>query len=128
MSLGASIRPHLLFISTYTYNNYGAIAGKPFNPYINSGALMSAALILKLVRPDLKDMASKFDFVHNFFRDMAGGEHVGFNNSSFLAERNMADRNFSLAYFMRENGCFPQGTDINKVLEFYCQVRKNRST
>ena len=86
---------------------------------------MSAALILKLVRPDLKDMASKFDFVHNFFRDMAGGEHVGFNNSSFLAERNMADRNYSLAYFMRENGCFPHGTDINKVLEFYCQVRKN---
>ena len=66
--------------------------------------------------------ASKFDFVHNFFRDMAGGEHVGFNNSSFLAERNMADRNYSLAYFMRENGCFPPGTDINKVLEFYCQV------
>ena len=33
-----------------------AFAGKPFNPYINSGALMSAALILKLVRPDLKDM------------------------------------------------------------------------
>ena len=49
---------------------------------------------------------------------------MGFNNSSFLAERNMADRNYSLAYFMRENGCFPQGTDINKVLEFYCQVRK----
>jgi len=97
-------------------------SGKPFNPYINSGALMSAALILKLVRPDLKDMASKFDYVHEFFRDMAGDEHVGFNNSSFLAERNMADRNYSLAYFMRENGCFPKGTDINKVLEFYCQL------
>ena len=44
----------------------GAFAGKPFNPYINSGALMSAALILKLVRPDLKDMGG--DSIENTIR------------------------------------------------------------
>jgi glutaminase len=56
---------------------------------------------------------------------MAGGEDVGFDNSTFLKERNQADRNYSLAYYMRENGCFPEKTDIKQVLEFYCQVRKN---
>ena len=29
---------------------------------------MSAALILKLVRPDLEDLASKFEFVLNYFK------------------------------------------------------------
>ena len=53
---------------------------------------------------------------------MAGGEHLSFNNSVFLNERHMADRNYSLAYFMRENKCFPDGVDIKKVLDLYFQV------
>ena len=98
------------------YNN------KPHNPLVNSGAIMSAALILNLVRTDLKCMASKFEFVHDYIKDLAGGEHVGFNNSVFLSERNSADRNFALAYFMRENDCFPEGVDIKKALDFHFQL------
>ena len=37
-------------------------------------------------------------------------------------------RDFALAYFMRENGCFPPGTDIKKILEFYFQVNGDKST
>ncbi len=55
-------------------------------------------------------------------KEMAGGEHVSFNNSVFLAERRTADRNFALAYFMRENGCLPDGVDIKKALDFHFQV------
>ncbi len=98
------------------YNN------KPHNPLVNSGAIMSTALILSLVRDDLKDMATKYEFVHAQIEDMAGGEHLGFNNSVFLAERNSADRNFALAYFMRENNCFPEGIDIKKALDFHFQL------
>ena len=32
----------------------------------------------------------------------------GFQNSTFLSERDTADRNHALAYFMRESGCFPE--------------------
>ena len=32
------------------------------------------------------------------------------------------DRDFSLAYFMRENNCFPEGADIKKIIDFYFQV------
>ena len=54
---------------------------------------------------------------------MAGGEYLGFNNSIFLSERDSADRNNALAYFMRENHCFPPGDiKINDVLDFYFQV------
>lgn len=95
---------------------------KPFNPLINSGALLSAAILLKLVRPELDDLARKYEYVYNIFEKMAGGETLQFNNSVFLAEKSSVDRDFALAYFMRENGCFPPGTDIKKILEFYFQI------
>ena len=46
-----------------------------------------------------------------------------------LAFRDTADRNNALAYFMREQGCFPNGpnnagggVDIKNILDFYFQV------
>ena len=80
---------------------------KPHNPMVNSGAIMSAALLLHSVDPDLS-LSEKFEFVRNFFIEMAGGMDVGFQTSTFLSERDSADRNFALAYFMREKGCFPK--------------------
>ena len=57
---------------------------------------------------------------------MAGGEYLGFNNSIFLSERDSADRNSALGYFMRENMCYPPGEiNITNPLDFYFQVRKN---
>ena len=56
---------------------------------------------------------------------MAGGEFLGFNNSIYLSERDSADRNFSLAYFLRENDCFPPSSKANiaNILDLYFQVR-----
>jgi glutaminase len=39
------------------------LADKPHNPLINSGALLSASLILQLVKPELTDMAQKYDYL-----------------------------------------------------------------
>ena len=52
----------------------------------------------------------------------SGGEEIGFNNSVFLSERDTADRNFALAYFMKENKCFPKGFNLQECLDFYFQV------
>jgi len=102
--------------------------GQPHNPMINSGAIMSAALLLYMVKPELS-ISEKFEFVLSFFQRMAGGLSVGFNNSVFLSERESADRNHALAYFMREQGCFPKGPnnqggtiDIKNILDFYFQL------
>ena len=71
-------------------------------------------------------MSAKFDLVMGYFNKMAAGEKIGFNNSVFLSERDTADRNFALAYFMKENKCFPEGFNLQETLDFYFQVVKNQ--
>ena len=87
--------------------SFNVHTGQPHNPMVNSGAIMSAALLLYMVKPEMS-MSEKFEYVHGFFTRMAGGQHVGFKNSVFLSERDTADRNNALAYFMRESKCFPK--------------------
>jgi len=97
---------------------------QPHNPMVNSGAIMSASILLHLVKKEM-NMAQKYDYVFSFFKKMAGGEYLGFNNSIFLSERDTADRNLALAYFLRENSCFPPPSpDINipDILDFYFQT------
>ena len=91
--------------------------GRPHNPMINAGAIMSAALI----RPQ-DEMADRFDYVLQMWERLAGGARPTFSNSTYLSERRTADRNFALGYFMREHGAFPEGTDLLETLEFYFQM------
>jgi len=91
---------------------------------VNSGAIMSASILTHLVKNEM-NMAQKYDYVFEFFKRMAGGEYLGFNNSIFLSERDTADRNFALAYFLRENDCFPPPSpniNIPDILDFYFQT------
>ena len=112
------------FVLFVLMNYFLVFLDQPHNPMVNSGAIMSAAILLNLVKKEL-NIAKKFDFVLDFFKRMAGGEYLGFNNSIFLSERDSADRNFALAHFLRENDCFPSpSSDINisDLLDFYFQV------
>jgi len=90
--------------------------GRPHNPMINAGAIMSASLI----RPHA-GAADRFDHVARTWQRLAAGRRVGFSNSTYLSERDTADRNFALAYSMREAEAFPEGTDLRQTLEFYFQ-------
>ena len=61
---------------------------------------------------------------------LAGGERPRFDMSVYLSERQTADRNYALGYFMREKGAFPDGVDLHDVLEFYfqcCSIEVNAS-
>lgn len=88
-------------------------AGRPHNPMINAGAIMVCSLI-RGNRP----LADRFDHVLAYWRK-ACGQEIGFDNSVFLSERETADRNFALGYFMQEHRAFPEGTDLLETLEFY---------
>ncbi|XP_077991901.1 glutaminase kidney isoform, mitochondrial-like [Glandiceps talaboti] len=91
---------------------------KPHNPMINAGAILMSSII----KPDLS-AADRFDYMVNAYQRMAGGEFVGFSNATYLSERDTADRNFALAYYMRENKCFPPGSSsLQETLEFYFQL------
>ncbi|QQP54238.1 Glutaminase kidney isoform_ mitochondriallike [Caligus rogercresseyi] len=53
---------------------------------------------------------------------MAGGEYVGFNNVDYLAQRIGMDQQKAVAYFMRENKCFPEDVNLVKTLDFNAQA------
>jgi len=87
----------------------------PHNPCINSGAIMCASLVKR------KDaIADRFDYVMDKWDELSGRiAPIGFANSTYLSEAATADRNFCLAYMMKEKDAFPEGTDLVKTLEFY---------
>ena len=90
--------------------------GKPHNPMINAGAIMCASLI----RPS-DENAERFDHVLDVWGGTSGGRRPRFNNSIYQSERESADRNFALGYYMKEHRAFPEGTDLLKTLDFYFQ-------
>ena len=91
--------------------------GEPHNPMINAGAIMCSSMI----RPDL-DLGGRFDYVLDRWSALCGGRKARFNNAVYQSERNTADRNYALGYYMREHGSFPDDTDMLQTLEFYFQA------
>uniref|UniRef100_A0A0R3RYX8 glutaminase n=1 Tax=Elaeophora elaphi TaxID=1147741 RepID=A0A0R3RYX8_9BILA len=91
--------------------------GKPHNPLINAGAIVVTSL-LKMGHK----MADRYDFVLTQYKKLAGGGYIGFNNATFLSERDTADRNYALSYYMKENNCFPGTVSLRDELDFYFQL------
>ncbi len=90
--------------------------GRPHNPMINAGAIVCSSLIKSSASP-----AERFNYVNKAWTRLCGGNKPNFNNGVFLSEKQTADRNFALAYFMREHNAFPFGTNIQETLDFYFQ-------
>ncbi|CAD5218856.1 unnamed protein product [Bursaphelenchus okinawaensis] len=94
------------------------VCSKPHNPMVNAGAIICTTLI----RTGLC-MADRYDFIYNEYKKLAGGTYIGFDNATFLSERNTASRNFALAYFMKEKNCFPPGSsNLKQELDLYFQL------
>lgn len=93
---------------------------QPHNPMVNAGAIIVVSLLMNLSEVDMS-LSEKFDWVLNYFKRMSGGEFVSFNNAVFLSERENADRNYALAFYMRENKCFPEKINLRECLDFYFQ-------
>ena len=88
-------------------------SGLPHNPMINAGAIMVASQIGKGKEP-----SKRFNIIKSYYNKLAGEiEKTGFDNSVFLSEQHHADRNISLAYYMRENGAFKDKISPNEITE-----------
>ncbi|XP_064597078.1 glutaminase liver isoform, mitochondrial-like [Liolophura sinensis] len=92
-------------------------AKKPHNPMINSGAIVVCSLMGQGM-----SIADRFDSTASKLKRFTGGEYVGFSNATFLSERESADRNYALGYYLRENQCFPHGTNLMETMDFYFQL------
>ena len=93
--------------------------GLPHNPMINAGAIMVASQIGKKLEP-----GKRFNILKDCYSKLTGNNVVGFDNSIFLSEQHHADRNISLAYYMRENGAFNEQlspNEMNENLNLYFQ-------
>nr|CAI5866242.1 unnamed protein product [Callosobruchus analis] len=93
---------------------------KPHNPMINAGAIIICSLLKTIYKPEMSS-AEKFDFTLNYFERLAGGQDLGFNNAVFLSERECADRNYALGFYMREHKCFPENSKFRECMDFYFQ-------
>ncbi|KAF7991695.1 hypothetical protein HCN44_010496 [Aphidius gifuensis] len=93
---------------------------KPHNPMINAGAILVCSLLKSLIHPEMT-LAEKFDFTMEYFERLAGAENLGFNNAVFLSEREAADRNYALGFYMREHNCYPDKTNLREIMDFYFQ-------
>lgn len=101
--------------------------GLPHNPLINAGAIMVASLLHAEKEP-----AARFAAVQAFYERLAGHYRpIGFDNGVFLSEKHHADRNISLAYYMRENRAYdgyPTPSQLNDHLDLYYQCCAITST
>lgn len=94
--------------------------GLPHNPLINAGAIMVASLLHPADEP-----STRFNAVKDFYQQLSGHSGaIGFDNGVYLSEKHHADRNISLAYYMRENHAFdgyPTPSQLQDHLDLYYQ-------
>ncbi|XP_022711478.1 glutaminase liver isoform, mitochondrial-like isoform X2 [Varroa jacobsoni] len=94
---------------------------KPHNPMVNAGAIIIASTLLNLIEPEMR-ASEKFDWMCQYYRAISGGEYLSFNNAIFLSEREAADRNYAIGYYMKENKCFPEKVNLKDTMDFYFQL------
>lgn len=91
--------------------------GKPLNPLINAGGLV----ISSLLRTG-RTLDERFEAIMSEYRRLSGDGYVSFNNAVFLEEREVADHNYAIGYFLRQNKCFPAGVNLHETLDLYFQL------
>ncbi|KAG8193509.1 hypothetical protein JTE90_003721 [Oedothorax gibbosus] len=94
---------------------------KPHNPMVNAGAIVVCSLLLYIVEPEMR-VSEKFDWICQYYKALAGGEYLGFNNATFLSEREAADRNYAIGFYMKENKCYPEKASLKDIMDFYFQM------
>ncbi len=87
---------------------------KPFNPFINAGAITVASCI------DGKDSDEKFERFLQFIRKVCGNEEIALNEAVYLSEKSTGDRNRALAYYLKASGIL-EG-NVEECLDFYFKM------
>ena len=84
---------------------------KPFNPMVNSGAIVTTSLVYGNTQQE------KFERIVNFTKKITGNPNITYNEDVYLSEKRTGDRNRALAYFMKSNNIFTG--NVEEVLDLY---------
>ncbi len=85
--------------------------GIPRNPFINAGALVITDRLISIYpRPK--------EAILEFVRSLAGSDDIYYDSRVAASEREHADRNMSLAYFMKSFGNIHN--DVERLIDVYC--------
>ncbi len=85
--------------------------GIPRNPFINAGALVVTDRLMDLYeRPK--------EAILDFIRKLAGNDDIYYDKRVAISERQHADRNMALAYFMKSFGNIHN--DVESLIDVYC--------
>lgn len=87
------------------------VSGKPYNPMINAGAIVTTSLI------DGKNVDEKLDKILDFMRKVTNNNTIDVNESVYLSEKETGNRNRALAYFMKSTGVL--NGDVEETLDLY---------
>lgn len=85
--------------------------GKPFNPLINAGAIVISSLIAG------DTPQRKSERILRFVRDLAGDDRPALNENVYRSEAATANRNRSLAYFLKDNKVLDE--EVESTLDVY---------
>lgn len=85
--------------------------GIPRNPFINAGAIVVTDRLISLYpRPK--------EAILDFVRSIAGNADIYYDTRVAISERENADRNMALAYFMKSFGNIHN--DVEMLIDVYC--------
>lgn len=87
---------------------------KPFNPFINAGAITVADCI------EGSSSEEKFERFLSFVRKLCGDEEISLNEAVYLSEKATGDRNRALAYYLKASGIL-EG-NVEECLDFYFKM------
>jgi glutaminase len=100
---------------------------KPFNPFMDSGALQTAALIgeqhLHKNKDAFHDSGSRFMHIIKHITELAGGRRIGYNNSVFLAQKEKRLQTLAVSHFMKGMGAYPTNTDPTDIANLLFQAQ-----
>jgi glutaminase len=118
--------------------------GRPFNPMVNAGAIMTSAVVASL-SPELcsdnaigsqqeraEELMTKvlLPTWNQLSGDGAVGS-IGFDRDTFLAERSTGDTNFSLGHILRLKMGLPDKVSMELMMDFYfrsCSLKATCAT
>jgi len=91
--------------------------GRVWNPLCRSGGLMLTSLLF----PD-DSQGTKLSKIHDFYTKMSGNSALSCDNWSYNMKRLHSHGEIGLIHYLAFNDCFPQGANIQEILDIYFQM------